>query len=240
MLAQVNGYANEIRRKYPRLCRTKNQHPVQQLIQRVPQRRLQCRNDNNGRDNRVSYQDRNKNTWSYEYDDFGNVISMTNPLGHSTIIEYNTRNHPTLVKRPNSADELGNTTKFEYTLTGQLHRAIDALGYETAYKYDDCDRLNVKNHLGEIRVESDAAGKVLGIRNHVDKVVEYAYEKGGELENFTYPGGKTVKYEYDSVMNLTKINDGTQSVSYYYDSEDENSDGYLTKKLFDSGAGSKY
>ena len=38
-------------------------------------------------------------------------------------------------------DGEGNTTRYAYTLSGQLAKVTDALGNETEYQYDVCDRL---------------------------------------------------------------------------------------------------
>ena len=52
-------------------------------------------------------------------------------------------------------DGLGNSTHYEYTLTGRFKKVTDALGNETEYGYDVCDRLIEIRQYGEFKVQEE-------------------------------------------------------------------------------------
>lgn len=70
------------------------------------------------------------------YDEVGNVISVTDPRGHTTTTEYDGLNRPFRV-----TDPLGQQTQSVYDETGNVTDVYDANGYHTQNAYDALNRL---------------------------------------------------------------------------------------------------
>ena len=70
-------------------------------------------------------------TLTAKYDLAGNMISETDPEGHTTAYEYDHVGRMTAV-----TDALGNTTRYDYDAADNLTRVTDALGHVTSYTYD--------------------------------------------------------------------------------------------------------
>ncbi len=79
----------------------------------------------------------------FEYDEFGNTISVTNPLGHQVVRTYDTHFHTFLEHETSNlhADTpLLNKTKYEPTFGNQMS-STDVNDVKTARDYDDFGRL---------------------------------------------------------------------------------------------------
>ena len=200
------------------------------------------------------------NETEYKYDMCDRLIEVS---GHNGQLVNVTKYHRNMMGQIETVeDALGNKESYKYCPRGQLLEKLDKDGFLTKYAYDahgDVTNIkyadgrevmmsynalrqltSVKDRLGEIKLESDAEGGASRVINFDGKAVEYSYDLAARQKKILYPDGKAVLYEFDEYFSLSKISDGAQSISYFYDAEDENSDGYLTKKLFSCGAGSSY
>ena len=76
------------------------------------------------------------NTTTIIYDSLDRVIETINPLGHSKHFTYDAIGNIT-----STTDENGNTTQYKYSALGDVTEVIDAMGHSTKYSYDAVRRL---------------------------------------------------------------------------------------------------
>ncbi len=132
-----------------------------------------------------------------EYDPFGNVISITNPLGHKTTAAYTTRGKPYLIQYPDGTSE-----KFRYTLKGELSYAEHKDKSYTCYAYDPLSRL--------VRTEDySSEGTLL-------KSTSAAYNAFHKLTE-TDALGHATHFSYDGAGRLIKREKANRIVTYAYD-----------------------
>ena len=74
----------------------------------------------------------------YEHDLFGNIISETDPKGHTIKTQYTINGKPYRKEYPD-----GKMERFEYTVRGELNLAVEKDGSYTTYKYDYASRPEV-------------------------------------------------------------------------------------------------
>lgn len=83
-------------------------------------------------------------TFKYDYDIFGNVIKIEDPLGYSTRHEYNLRGQVTKINYPNGTYET-----CEYDPAGNLTKSRSAQDIQYAYRYDYAGRINHTTNVSE-------------------------------------------------------------------------------------------
>lgn len=76
-------------------------------------------------------------TFSYTYDIFGNVLSITDPKGYTTFKTYNVRGSPAKIHYPDGSIEM-----FKYDTEGSLHRSLTRDQIITVYEYDYLGRVS--------------------------------------------------------------------------------------------------
>ncbi len=76
-------------------------------------------------------------TFSYTYDIFGNVLSVTDPKGYTTYKTYNLRGSPSKIHYPDGSVEM-----FKYDTEGSLHRSLTRDQIITVYEYDYLGRIS--------------------------------------------------------------------------------------------------
>ncbi|HOC94260.1 MAG TPA: hypothetical protein PKH33_18055, partial [bacterium] len=154
---------------------------------------------------------------SYEYDDPGRLVSVTDPMGVSTSYEYDVSGN-VVARRACCGrdfsyvyDELGRVTRetmpigfydYSYDASGRLASVTDALGRVASYTY---------NHFGD----------VTAVAGPGDIVSEYGYDAMGNLIGHRDPNGNLWHYQYDALDRFTAFIDPLNAVtSYTYDSVD--------------------
>ncbi|MBP2029401.1 RHS repeat-associated protein [Methanohalophilus levihalophilus] len=74
----------------------------------------------------------------YAYDNYGNVINITNPRGYSELIGYDENNlYPVSI-----TNALGQQESYEYNELGRITKITDSNGISTEYAYDDLYRIS--------------------------------------------------------------------------------------------------
>jgi len=91
-----------------------------------------------------NYQELNFTTTNYGYTPLDQLTRVTDTLGNSTVITYNFLGQKIGMKDP----DMG-VWRYDYDLTGNLTRQIDALNQPTQFLYDPLNRLTVKLPLAE-------------------------------------------------------------------------------------------
>lgn len=138
----------------------------------------------------------NPRTWSYTYNEFGQVLTETDPRGGVTRYDYDAQGN--LVSITNAAGHV--TTLSHYDGHGRPGRIIDANGLVTDLTYSPRGWLISRSVAGE--------------------VTSYYYDGVGQLTQVTLPDESTISYVYDDARRLTGITDSLDnSISYTLDAK---------------------
>jgi len=153
-------------------------------------------------------------TVSWQYDELGRVIAVTQPVGSQS-----------------------KTITYAYDAVGRRMRMTDSEGLVTSYSYDAAGRLvQVSNGLiGTTKFFYDADGRLIRQENGNGTYVTFSYDSAGRLvqiENRRVSGNSLISrfvYDYDAAGNRVKVQeevlqpDGSWAqaiVSYGYDAID--------------------
>lgn len=121
--------------------------------------------------------------WSYTYNEFGQVLTATDPGGGVTRHSYDTQGNLTEV-----TNALGHvTTLSNYDANGRVGRIVDPNGLTTNLSYSPRGWLTSRT-VGE-------------------ETTTYDYDNAGQLKKVTLPDGSSIHYTYDDAHRLTDIAD---------------------------------
>ncbi|MCK5831914.1 MAG: RHS domain-containing protein [Methylococcales bacterium] len=181
----------------------------------------------------INTTDANNGQSLYQYDTRDNLTRVTDPNGHHTSYRYNAfdnlleKNSPDTGITTYTVDSAGNRlsqTDAKGILTTYTYDALNRL---TSVNYPDSN-LNIsyqfdenaagQNGIGRLTTMTDASGTT---KYHYDKrgnltsettsrgtatvSIQYAYNIGDQLDQITYPSGRTVDYFYDTVGRIEKV-----------------------------------
>jgi RHS repeat-associated protein len=172
-------------------------------------------------------------------DGFGDVGSVTNPLGEATSNTYDPNRNPATVRDPNGnltqfvydfdneqkvvIRPNGTSTSTSYTLDGMVATQVDGAGHVTAYTYTPRDQVatvtDPDKHLTSYTY--DLAGNLLTTTDPLTHATTHAYDADNELTGITYSDGTTrdvTGITYDADGQRTGMTDGSGTWSYSYDS----------------------
>jgi YD repeat-containing protein len=184
----------------------------------------------------VGYGTTDAATTSYGYDNVGNLTSVTNPLGHWIVTNYDERN------RPSSINDSNRVTAFTYDTFGRKRSITRPNGQVVTYEvYDEMNRLKQQ------RV-SQTPGP--------DAVTKYTYYAPGEgpvglLHTMQDPrlvqtnSGEVYIYEYDTMGRKTRLwypldsSNARRSEQWSYDTAGRlqsfmNRDGWIQSLSYDA------
>jgi len=141
----------------------------------------------------------------YEYNEYGDVVKYTNPLGYSISTSY---------------DELGNAVSL-----------IDEKGMETKYSYDDGKLKSITYSDGTVeKYEYNADNQILNYTDRNGGSITYSYDAKGNLSSKEYSDGTSVSYTYDDKNNIVSVSDSTGATTFEYG--DKNN---ITKVIYSDG-----
>ena len=168
-------------------------------------------------------------SYKYNYDAYGNPVTLIDPLNNTTYYGYDSQYHAFLVS---ITDPLNHTTTATYDVArGWLTSMTDAKGYTASFEYDILGRVTKKifPDLSEKEVVYDDQNNKSTIYDTLDHYAIYYYDGIGrhtktewytspttkltetytynylsKLKTYTNTGGNTYLYEYDSLGRLTK------------------------------------
>jgi YD repeat-containing protein len=136
----------------------------------------------------------NPRTWSYTYNQYGQILSADGPrtdVADVTSYGYYPLDDPDLGKRGNLAtvtDALGQTTQYlAYDLNGRPLSIVAPDGVVTTLSYDLRGRLTS--------------------RSVSDETTSYSYDGVGQLVGIVMPDGAAISYSYDAAHRLVAIAD---------------------------------
>ncbi|MBK3434490.1 RNase A-like domain-containing protein [Pseudomonas sp. CCI1.1] len=176
----------------------------------------------------------------FSYNPYGKIIAERDELGHVTRYEYADGLH--LISRRLNADgtqvkyrydnarlllteienEAGETYQLDYHPNGLIRQETGFDGQRTAYAYDLNGHLLEKTEYGDdgsqliTHYQRDHAGRLVRKTLPDDSVVDYAYDRQGNLLS-AEDGHWALAYEYDRQNRLTAEHQGWGTLRYGYD-----------------------
>jgi RHS repeat-associated protein len=177
-------------------------------------------------------------TANFTYNAFGDLTSVTDPLGHQTQKAYDADRNLTSVTDANNhqttyaydADnELTTVTRPDTTTLGYAYDAdgnrtsqTDGANHTTSYAFDALNRQSsVTDPLNRTTSYGyDGAGNRTTLTDPSNQVSTFGYNAANELSSISYSDGTTpnVSYGYDADGRRTSMTDGTGTTSNSYDS----------------------
>nr|WP_268802292.1 RHS repeat-associated core domain-containing protein [Xenorhabdus khoisanae] len=166
----------------------------------------------------------------------GNLIALTNPLGHKEAYHYGTHGelrrrllpdgrewHYAYDKQLRLANIMtpdGETTGLELDTLGRLRGITNALKQQTRYRYSD-DHAGLNSSLTEITLPDgvtqqlayDSERRVVAVTDGEGHTTRYTYGAFDLLTQVTRPDGTTLRFGYD---RLTRLNSVTASTGETY------------------------
>jgi len=170
--------------------------------------------DNDG--NLISITDPLGNTTTYAYDSFGNLIEVADALGNTTSYTYDS-----LGNKLTETDSRGYTTIYTYDLLSRITTVRDAQNNTSAFAYDaNSNPISITDPAGNITTFIyDAYNRLIQATDSLDNITQYAYNTRGNLTSITDANGNTTTYTYNAVDQLTAETNALvgHTTSYTYD-----------------------
>ncbi|MDD4957691.1 MAG: DUF6531 domain-containing protein, partial [Candidatus Omnitrophica bacterium] len=165
--------------------------------------------------------DAKERSWSYVYDDNGNLIFRNTPApnnqGTSTVEkQYNQYGCLTAVIDPENI-----TTTYTYDTKGNILKETDGVGNYVEYTYDSLGRMTSSKY-GDLggydtatTYEYDGLGRLKKKTYPDSSYEEYTYDKNSNLLNFKDANGHETDYEYNELNQCVKVTDAEQNITEY-------------------------
>lgn len=159
-------------------------------------------------------------TTSYGYDLMSNKTSMTDALSQVTNYEYDDFNRLKKIIYPAAATGATRLQQtIEYFATGTVKKKTDTAGRETAYLYDNANRLTtITDPAAKVtELEYNARSQTTGVSDALNQHYTFAYDALGRTTGMTR-ASVSMSYGYDAVGNRTSRTDyNAATTSYAYD-----------------------
>lgn len=169
--------------------------------------------------NRLRETSADRGTLDYTFDNAGNIRSVTDVRGVTVAYTYDAINRVTRVDYPGTAEDI-------------------------TYGYDTCSyglgRLcTVQDASGSTAFGYDAFGNVLQVQRTelgTTHTTEYTYDAANRIASITYPGGRVVMYQRDSVGRIIAVTAPINGqMTYVVSGRTYRSDGLVKSQLFANG-----
>lgn len=139
-------------------------------------------------------------TWTYGYNAQGDRSSEADPLGNTATFEYDEGSRLISIVSPRGnaegAEALEYTTTIERDPQGRPEEVVDPLGHSTKYAYDGN---------GNLEARTDANGHT----------TEYAYDPNNRRIKVEKPNGAVLETGYDGAGNVTSQTDANEEATTY-------------------------
>ena len=146
-------------------------------------------------------------TTTNTYDSNRNLLSVTDPLGHTTSYTYDPNGNKTSSTYPATASSTNTTSTTVYNQYSEPTSTTDELGNVRAFNYDgNYNPQSVTDSAGTLasflfNADSTLAAGAIGydITGQPAKASQFAYDLNGNLINRTDALGRVTSYTYDSL-----------------------------------------
>ena len=141
-----------------------------------------------------------------EYDERGNLTSITDPEGGVTRFT----SHDAMGNVLSKIDARGKQWNYEYDAAGQLKKVIDPLGYGPEFFYDEMGKKTkeIDANNNEKFYDYDENNNLMSVTDDLGNRTRFEYDPDGKLLRQVDAEGKTINYEYDPDGHLVKTIDG--------------------------------
>ena len=189
--------------------------------------------------NPITMTDGNGHTTEYSWDEYGNLLSVTDPTGVRTTYTYNARQE--LISITNGVgdtvhleydkhgrivqvrDALGHVTSTHWNSAGQLASVTDAAGSRWSLTYPELapEELDVpafvrQSDTHRVRDTSRPMGQLpVSLTDPYGHVTHFEYNNGNQLTAVTDPLGRTNRAVFDAWGNMVKTINALGAVTNY-------------------------
>jgi len=135
--------------------------------------------------------------WRYEYDQYGNLRKLIYPDGSYTETTYDLLGRPIQIR-----DRKGQVTTITYNAVGQPVRVEYSDGSYVEYAYDGDGQVIAvtESGRGTTSYTYDNAGRLIAVTDPEVGTIQYEYDLFGMKTKIVYPNGWQVRYEYEPAM----------------------------------------
>ncbi len=167
----------------------------------------------NSKDQITSVRDARGNTTNYEYDGLGQLLKTTSPDTGITQFVYDEASNLT-----QKTDNKGNVVTYTYDALNRMLTQTYATESELNVSYEYDATVNGNYGVGLLTKITDSSGSAAYQYNQQGQVTSetrnilgtsyvtaYQYDANSALQQMTYPGGRTLSYQYDNQQRLTAI-----------------------------------
>ncbi|MCB2377404.1 DUF6531 domain-containing protein [Hymenobacter sp. BT635] len=176
---------------------------------------------------------------SYEYNEFGELLSETDPLGNQTHYAYDGLGNCTGKIQPDGSelqrtyneqmqlvqavDAQQGEWQWQYNPAGQLAERVDPAGRSIRYDYEQgqLSRITDEATGRATTLHYDAAGNLLELRTPDGQVSRWLYDNWGRIRKSTDARGNVQWREYDLLSRVVRVHEPDGNVcSFDYDALD--------------------
>jgi RHS repeat-associated protein len=153
------------------------------------------------------------NQENHSYDEWGNIVTSTDPCGGFTHNEYYHLKFPLL--RTEAMDAAGGKWKWSYDNQGNLVESVNPRGAKTKYEYKDGLLVRIINNTeATTKLEYDKTQNLIFIKADDKVITEYTYDALGNLTCIINPKGAKQKRFFDLKRRIEKLNDFDDNIIY--------------------------
>ncbi len=181
--------------------------------------------------------DSRRNAWTFQYDDGGNLIGVTDPLSGARAASRTATGQIASL-----TDAAGNKSTWQYDSDALPAAFTDALGGKWSYSWDGAARAasrtdpgggdlrasyNAHNRIASLGagdavlnfdysgIRRDSLGRLATYTDSFGSSITYKYDPAGQLTSLTLPGSNTVTYQYDHLHRLSTVSDWAGNMAIY-------------------------
>jgi len=165
-------------------------------------------------DGTITYDPKSARSTGFDFDEQGNLIAITGPVGSTTQMNYDAQGNLTNVQLPS-----GNMARLTYDGRSRLASITDPLGQAISFDYDARDNLTrVSTATGSAQYAYDSTGNLSSLTDPLGSVTSFGYDARSNLTSVTEATGAVTTYEYDAARRLKAVvNANGGRTEYEYD-----------------------